>query len=485
MIGYRVATSLVAAVVAVFATAGCRGGESSARKPGVSTPAPPTTGAPAKRLISFDEAQPIIEAFPDNVPSALRNIAIGDRDQAWRTAAATRDAEIRARLLAGDEDSIVNLWMFGTSFTKHPRVSTAVLERMRNRDDIENLLLDRLDDLVAGIAAPGANERLRFAREVVERQHIDPSTPDGQQPTRLYLVQLRARALAETKAFRDASQSGRKADSDTALHQYASLYQRRGLSSDTSVAANYSLDRAIAALAAGRHLAADSVHRVAIVGPGLDFVDKIEGFDFYPVQTIQPFALIDSLARHGLSDPRSMQVTTFDLSPRVNQHLDAARARAARGDAYVLQLPLTSDVSWLPDVEQYWRSLGDRLGADAPSQAVPPGVDSVRVRATAIRADVVRAIVPRDLNIILERVEGTAAGFDVIVATNVLVYYDPFEQALALANIAAMLRPGGFFVTNYLVSPRAPLEAPARLITPVFWDHQRNGDTMFAYRKSD
>lgn len=468
MTGPRFATSIVVAAVAALTTGGCRA---------TSAPVPPpsTTTVPVKRMISFEEAQPIITSFANNIAD----------EQTWRAWTASHDAAIRARLQAGDEDSIVNLWMFGTSFTKHPRATPAVLERIRNRDEIENLLIDRLDDLVEGIGAPGPNERLRFARDVVERQRIDPSTPDGQQQTRLYLVRLRERALAETRAYQDISQSGRKANGETALREYASLYQRRGLSSDTSVAANYSLDRAIAALAEGGRLAADSVRRVAIVGPGLDFADKIEGFDFYPIQTIQPFALIDSLARHAKADPRSLQVTTFDLNPRVNRHLETARDSAARSATYVLQLPFTSGVNWLPEVEEYWKSLGDRIGADTESHAIPPSIDHVRVRATAIRPDVVRVIVPRDLNIILERVEGAEAGFDLIVATNVLVYYDPFEQALALSNIAAMLRPGGFFVTNYLVTPRAPLGATADLITPVFWDRQQNGDTMFAYRRSN
>jgi SAM-dependent methyltransferase len=38
--------------------------------------------------------------------------------------------------------------------------------------------------------------------------------------------------------------------------------------------------------------------------------------------------------------------------------------------------------------------------------------------------------------------------FDLIVATNVLVYYDVFDQCLALANIARMLRPGGLLLSN-------------------------------------
>ncbi len=31
---------------------------------------------------------------------------------------------------------------------------------------------------------------------------------------------------------------------------------------------------------------------------------------------------------------------------------------------------------------------------------------------------------------------------------NILLYYDVFEQSLAAANIAAMLRPGGFLLSN-------------------------------------
>ena len=43
---------------------------------------------------------------------------------------------------------------------------------------------------------------------------------------------------------------------------------------------------------------------------------------------------------------------------------------------------------------------------------------------------------------VLQRLDGHApdALFDVIIATNVLVYYDVFEQSLAVTNIAKMLR---------------------------------------------
>ena len=73
--------------------------------------------------------------------------------------------------------------------------------------------------------------------------------------------------------------------------------------------------------------------------------------------------------------------------------------------------------------------------------------------------------------------------YDVIVATNILVYYDAFEQALALANLASMLKPGGFFLTNYAVTPRPPMETTASETTAVFFDRQQNGDTIYAYQR--
>ena len=67
------------------------------------------------------------------------------------------------------------------------------------------------------------------------------------------------------------------------------------------------------------------------------------------------------------------------------------------------------------------------------------------MRAVNVRPAVVLTITARDPTSSLNgRRAQDAERFDLIVATNVLVYYDAFEQALALANIASMLRPGGF-----------------------------------------
>ena len=50
------------------------------------------------------------------------------------------------------------------------------------------------------------------------------------------------------------------------------------------------------------------------------------------------------------------------------------------------------------------------------------------------------------LDVVTERLDGPA--FDLIVATNILPYFDDAELMLAMSNVAAMLAPGGVFLHN-------------------------------------
>ena len=436
----------------------------------------------------FADARAVIEAMPERVPVELRSSSARDLESAWTRWATRHNVEIRQRLERGDEDSVVNFWMYGTSFTSRPRATARDIARLPNRDAAEDLLIGRLDDLVKAMASP-SDERVRFARQVVERKGINVGTPAGQEQARIYLVEARARAIAENDRYRQAAQSAKGLSSETALFDaLATLYRERGLSSDTSITADFSIERGLEAARDQGRLAPGSVRRLAIIGPGLDFTDKAEGYDFYPLQTIQPFAVLDSLARLGLSASSDVQLTTFDLSPRVNQHLTTARERARAGGAYVLQLPLEPDDAqrqWDPDLVSYWQRFGDRVGGNVAPIPLPAGAKGLRVRAIRVRPDVVASITPYDANIVVEQPASSTVGgpFDLVIATNILVYYDPFEQGLALANIAAMLRPGGMFLTNYAVPSRSPFEPSPSQLAKVFWDKQGNGDTVFGYLK--
>jgi hypothetical protein len=226
-------------------------------------------------------------------------------------------------------------------------------------------------------------------------------------------------------------------------------YQRRGLSSDTSILSSFGIEQALKSIAASGRLGPASVRRVAIIGPGLDFVDKRDGYDFYPLQTIQPFAVQDALIRHRLAMPGNLRVTTLDLSPRINQHLQSAHERARDGRAYTLQLPRDRDVSWTAELIAYWQQFGEFVGT-AVRPIAPPEARGPDMRAVHVRPEMVTAIEPRDLNIILQRFNRLADDqrFDLIVATDMFLYYDVFEQSLALANVASMLRPQGLLLSN-------------------------------------
>ena len=387
---------------------------------------------------------------------------------AWLTA---RDAAIRARVDAGDEDSIIHLLLFGTSFTKRPRATQADLAALVKdpKTALASLRL-RIGDFAAAVAAPGTNERLIFARRLVERRGIDPATEAGKTALLRYLNERTVEVGGAARAL-DA------ADAD--LSDKLTLFRDRGLSADTSIFIGLGVEQALESIRSEGPLRTGTVRRVAIVGPGLDFTDKLEGYDFYPQQTIQPFALVDSLLRHGLADDGDLTVTAFDLSPRVIQHLDAARERARAGTPYGIVLPRNLDRPWTPALVEYWQRVGAHVGKNAAATA-PVGAGRVSVRRVEVRPSAVLSVTARDLNIVTERIEGLPEReqFDLVVATNILLYYGVFEQSLAAANIAAMLRPGGVLLTNNRIFelPALPL-AGAGFVDATYMSIAGVGDT--------
>jgi hypothetical protein len=218
------------------------------------------------------------------------------------------------------------------------------------------------------------------------------------------------------------------------------------------------------------------------VGPGLDFVDKGEGQDFYPPQSLQALALADSLVRLGLSRPESLSITAFDISPRVLDHL--ARERAAAGEGYVLQLTRPRE-GWAAPFVAYWQRLGDAVAGTAEAVRPPPSAGPLEVRAVRVRPQIVASVRPIDLNVVYQRLDlPPGERFDLVVATNILVYYDTFEQCLALANVARMTAVGGLLLANNSV-----LELPGSALrsvgyrTVVFSDAPDDGEHAIFYRR--
>jgi SAM-dependent methyltransferase len=110
----------------------------------------------------------------------------------------------------------------------------------------------------------------------------------------------------------------------------------------------------------------------------------------------------------------------------------------------------------------------------------------VLARGVAVAPDIVSRLQPVDASIVSDRLTLPAERhFDLVLASNVLVYYDTFEQTLALASIAAMLKPGGVLLTNdaMLEIPEVPLRSEGSLAVP-FSDRPGDGERMVWYVKT-
>jgi hypothetical protein len=387
--------------------------------------------AAGRGFLSYTDARPILEEQRDRLPAELRNAD----EVRWRAWIQQRDRAIRARLEQGDLDSMVNLLLYGTSFTRQPRIRMeAITEASKS-----GILRDRVDDLVAGIRSPGGNARLVFLQEILRGQGIDIDSKQAG----VFVYNNLLRVLRERKIL-----AKRAADAQgSSLLDRSSFFHDRGLSLDTGIIPDFSIEQTLRDLKTRGVLREGQITRVAVIGPGLDFIDKNEesAFDYYPQQTVQPFALYDSLVRLGLAKAGSLSLTIFDISPRVIEHIQRAR----KNGGYTLQLPRDLARPWPPELIAYWRSFGDQIGTAVAPVRPPELFPGLETRAVRIRPDVVLACEPVDLNIVLERFDLPAADrFDLIVGTNIFVYYDAFEQTLALENAGAMLRSGGLLLTN-------------------------------------
>lgn len=447
--------------------------------------------APA-RFVRFSEVRDILTELAGELPPGLAKPTPAQRETAWPAWIEQRDRQIRARLEQGDEDTVVNWLLFGTSFTSRPRAVLGAVEtgapgdqELVLRRTIE-LISARLDDLLKALAAPGNDERRLFARTLLEKKGLRVATAANRETARDYLLAAVIRVATEQEQIDQELGETSGGDSLAEFVRRSRLFRTRGLSLDTSLVTNYSVEQALTAMKARGLLQARSIRRVAIVGPGLDFADKDVGFDIYPPQTLQPFAVLDSLRRLDLAPaPGDPEIVLLDISPRIVDHVMQARARAAKNVGYTLNLPLARGTPWLPDVRAYWQTFGDRVGAPAQAPVSKAVAEVADVRAVRARPSAVQRMSVLNVNIVTERIDGEA--FDLVIGTNVFIYYDVLDQALALSNVGAMMKPGGILLAN--VSAPVVTSVKLRPAATISTEYVRGGagresvvDHIIAYR---
>jgi hypothetical protein len=398
--------------------------------------------APKVKFISLRSAQDVLRAMNNSLPPDLS--AAGGLDEAkWSTWVERQDREIRNRLDRGTEDTLTNLLRFGVTFTKEYRIDDEYLVRYGESSLVNAFAEKRADDLVRALAAPNPGEGLADMRAFLEKKGFALKTPQERATLRKYL-------LANLARMRDDFLKYRAQPKDERRFQ---LFQDRGISLDTNLWPDYQIDVTIRSMVEKGLLKRGSVRRAAIVGPGLDFANKEAGNDFYPPQTIQPFAVLDSLFRLGVASPANIELYTLDISPDVNVHIGRWRKKAAQGQAYVVQLPWNTERPMSDEYRAsfiaYWEKLGSEIGDATTPIPVPRLAAATKNRAVKIRPEIVRRITPVDMNVVYQQLElEPDQDFDMVIGTNIFVYYGAFEQTLARKNISAMLKPGGYLLSN-------------------------------------
>ena len=358
-----------------------------------------------------------------------------------------QDTQVRGRIDGGVEDSISNFILYGASYTNLPRFENPESAVDQNGHILEAAQA-RVNALFETLGSTNSHERIQFIRAYLKRKGI------ARAGTLQFLTANLQRFAQEQRAYQkkleDAQSSG---DFDQVLRTRGTLYENRGLSADTSLMTNYALEDTLRSLVAKGVVAEGKIRRIAVIGPGLDFTNKHNGYDFYPLQTIQPFAVMETALRLKLAKPDDIEVVTLDLNPAVNEHISRLVQDARSGRAYTVQLPRDTSADWPPDAVAYWEHFGDILGTPTKPIPVPQAAGAVTLRAVAIAPRFAAHVTPLDVNIVAQQMNmQQGRGFDLVIATNILVYYDLFQQALAMANIAHMMNPGGIFLSNDTLS---------------------------------
>ena len=433
-----------------------------------------------REFISLESAQPVLTGMSDALPSDLK--ALGPLDAAkWRAWVQSKDREVRNRLIRGEEDTLVNLLRFGVTFTKEYRIDDEYLGRYGQSSLVNSFAEHRADDLIRAWRSPNPPEGLAEMRTFVEAHGHLLATARQRQETKKYLLDSLARLRDEFLKYKSQPKDENRFQ----------LFQDRGISLDTNLWPDYLLDAAFRAMLEKGMLKPGGVRRIAIVGPGLDFANKEAGNDFYPPQTIQPFAVLDSLLRLGIAGANSVELDTLDISENVNVHIARIRRAAAQGRSYTLQLPWNTERPMSDDYRAqfvaYWQKLGDKIGQPVAPIPAPQAAASTQTRAVKVRPEIVRLVHPLDVNVVYQRPNSSAdRAYDLVIGTNIFLYYGAFEQSLARAGLAAMLRPGGFLVSNDKLADKVPSGLKDVLEVPVVSSVQPLiQDMAFCYQRSN
>jgi hypothetical protein len=359
-----------------------------------------------------------------------------------------RDVHAR-RVREGDLDHLIFYLLQSTRFTAlsviEPALSAKTLvgsldDREREvflrtaqapRARVPAAVVSRIEALLRAMGSPGRDARLGYFRTLVTATFPDSTSRQGA----LIDEYLRVMRFVYEKEFVAQGSPGTG-------NAVTELYRSRGLSTDTAVEAGYVVYLGLGVL---RSLSPDRrIRRVLIVGPGMDLAPRTSLLEVGPPESYQPWAVIDALVSLGLSRADDLTVVAGDINPRVVDHLTRSQTRPPTL-TLVTEIGESRTVSLSAEYRDYFTHLGRALG-EVREDALPAGAAGHLRKTVRVQPSVARVLRAERLDIVTDRLADP--GFDLIVATNILPYFDDSELMLAMANVATMLAPGGVFLHN-------------------------------------
>ena len=356
-----------------------------------------------------------------------------------------RDNDRRVR--EGDLDHLVFYLLQSTRFTGQPAIEPALSAKAlvegldfsergaflrtgtTRRSHVPPAVQARAAALVTALDSSSSDPRLAYFRELV-----GVTVPEKRErKARLLDEYLRVMQFVYEKEFVAQPSAG-------GAEAVAALYRTRGFSTDTAVEAGFLVYHGLGVVKSLEPVR--RVRRVLIIGPGLDLAPGTALLESGAPESYQPWAVIDALLALGLARGDDLDVVAADINPRVVQHLRRSRASPPTL-TLVSEIAGSERVTLTESFRDYFAQLGRAIGRVATVDEIENG--HLR-KSLQVGAEASRALRAERLDIVTERLEGPA--FDLILATNVLPYFDDPALILAIANGAAMLAPGGVFLHN-------------------------------------
>ncbi|HEV8132564.1 MAG TPA: hypothetical protein VGQ81_15065, partial [Acidobacteriota bacterium] len=454
----------------------------------------------AKRLIQFDD-------FPAAAQRLLAKQGVDER----RFDGYTRSINIRteARMLEGENDHLIYYVLQSRRFTRQPGIEPALSayafvqeltadEKSRYWNDssylppIERLpqpVFLRFQDFTRVLKKSGTWDRSARDERLVYFQDFIQKNKNASESLVQYLYRQYARSMKFLYQKEFSAQKNvkkRHAEPLRLAVDISSLYQTRGHSTDTQIEANFAVYIALGALKAERP--ALQLNKVLIVGPGIDFAPRTDLMDIFGPQSYQPYAVADALFAFKLAALDRVRIDCVDINDRVVRFVDEFSREESRRLALISGVADNAKHSFTAEYRDYFKQLGKSIGFESPLDNLPSAYASRLKKSILVKRDLAGKVSAGKLNIITERYD-PSPGYDLIVVTNVFLYFNDKEILLSLANIESMMKKGAYLIHNEprqnlvsfaalyalpVVQARTVLIAPGE--TPLYdtvWVHRR------------